>query len=112
MLSLSPIVLILVSLNLLGGVFWNYFIKYSQGFSFSQPLATFICGLCALTGTITFAKILHQGVNLSILMPIMAALGGIIAICVGVFVYGESASMPKLALLGTAIFLTILASRL
>lgn len=111
MLTLPPLVLMLVALNLTGGIFWNYFIKFSQGFSLSQPVATFICATCALTGTITFAKILHTGVNLSILMPIMAALGGLIAIGVGVFVYGESASVPKLALLGTAIGLTILASK-
>jgi quaternary ammonium compound-resistance protein SugE len=58
------------------------------------------------------ARILQSGVNLGILVPLMSAVSPLGGVLVAIMVYGEAASVPKVAALVLACGLIGLASRL
>ena len=62
-------------------------------------------------GVTLMARLLNTGVSLSLLIPLLTLGITLGAIAVGVTVYGESASLTKLVLLGLATILICLASR-
>ncbi|MEJ7933991.1 hypothetical protein WG907_06950 [Sphingobium sp. AN558] len=71
----------------------------------SHPLFTLAMAVAILIGVGLMARIAHAGVDLSALAPIIAATVPLGAIAVGIFAYGESASLAKLATLVTACIL-------
>lgn len=67
--------------------------------------AAFILSLAAM------ARLIQSGVNLGILIPLMASTIPLASVVIGIFVYGESASLPKVGLLVVACILVGVASR-
>lgn len=79
---------------------------------FSDPLWT---GICIAAGAISLwplAHLIHLGVPLSGLVPILAATVPLVTIFVGLFFYSEAASITKVAMLVVACGLVGLASSL
>lgn len=74
------------------------------GYSIAQ-LAMFGITLAAL------AQLIYRGVNLSVLIPLMSAVGPLTAIAIGILIYGEGAAPQKIALLIGACVLIGFASR-
>jgi hypothetical protein len=60
---------------------------------------TFFCAVFFLLGIGALARLTHHGVELSILIPIIAAAIPLTTVVVGIIVYGESASPLKIGLL-------------
>ena len=67
-------------------------------------LAVFAINLWAL------ARILHNGIDLGLLVPIMTAMIPVVIMLVGVFIYGEQYSLARIGLLVTACCLVAFAS--
>ena len=57
------------------------------------------CGIAFAAGLGMMARLINSGINLSVLLPFMAAVVPLCAIGVGIIFYGESASTIKIALL-------------
>lgn len=68
-------------------------------------LATYAVSLYAL------ARTLNEGMNLSLAMPVLAALVPLLSILVAVTLLGEQLSWPRMGLLGTACLMIGLAAR-
>lgn len=60
---------------------------------------------------IAMARIIRSGTGLAILIPALAATIPLLSIGIGVFIYGESASIPKVGILLIACILVGVASR-
>ena len=56
-------------------------------------------GIAFATGLGIMARLINSGINLSALLPFMAAVVPLCAIAVGIIFYGESASALKISLL-------------
>lgn len=65
----------------------------------THPLFTAAFALCFALGLGLMSRLVHAGVNLGLLIPFMSATVPLVAITVGIFVYGEAASPLKLAML-------------
>lgn len=74
-----------------------YFLPLSKGFT--NLVATFMVLTCFGISFYLFSRLIVAGVQLSVLLPASAALVPLGAIAIGVFVYGEPAPLPKIALL-------------
>lgn len=72
---------------------------------FTQPLPTLGAAIGFLIGIGLLARLIESGVNLSILIPFLAATIPLAVIVVGILFYGESASLLKVSLLVTACIL-------
>ena len=73
------------------------FLPATQGYTKFIPTA--VVGISYFVAMGLLAKLIQLGVNLSILIPFLAAGVPIVLIAVGVFVFGEPASYTKLAVL-------------
>jgi multidrug transporter EmrE-like cation transporter len=82
----------------------------TQGFT--SAAYTIGCIVCFSLSLWLIARILQSGVNLGILVPLMSAVAPLGGVLVAILVYGEHASLPKIAALVTACGLIGLASRL
>jgi multidrug transporter EmrE-like cation transporter len=58
------------------------------------------------------SRVLSTGVNLSVLVPLMSAVTPLASIAIGVLLYGEAASLPKVFALFAACALIGVAARL
>jgi multidrug transporter EmrE-like cation transporter len=70
---------------------------------------------CVVTFSLSLwliARILQSGVNLGILVPLMSAVAPLGGVAVAILIYGEHASLPKVAALVIACGLIGVASRL
>ena len=66
----------------------------------TEVVPTIGFGIAFATGLgIIMARLINSGINLSALLPFMAAVVPLCAIAVGIIFYGESASALKLSLL-------------
>ena len=72
---------------------------------FTKPLVTAACCALFVLGVGALARLSHRGVELGILIPIMAATIPLLTIVMGIVLYQESASPLKLSLLGAACML-------
>ena len=68
----------------------------------AQPLPTLGVAICFAFGIGIMARLSHIGANLSALVPLMATIIPLGAVVVGVLVYGESASLPRVGMLVAA----------
>ncbi len=85
------------------------FLPKTQGFTHFGYTITLL-GMFAITlGAL--AQLIHRGFNLSVLIPLMSAVGPLSAIVIGVLLYGESAQPQKIMLLVAACGLIGFASR-
>lgn len=69
---------------------------------FTNPFWTAACLGVYLVSLWSLAFIIHRGMPISLLIPIMSALIPLATIAVGVLVYGEAASLSRVALLCVA----------
>jgi multidrug transporter EmrE-like cation transporter len=69
---------------------------------FTEPMPTLGAALSFLVGIGLLARLIHSGVNLSALIPLLAATVPLATIAFGVLVYGESASLLKITMLVSA----------
>ena len=97
MAAISPTVLLMALVSLLAQAAGVSLLPKTQGLT--DPLFTAAFALCFALGLGLMARIVHAGVSLGLLIPFMSATVPLVAIMVGIFVYGESASPLKLALL-------------
>jgi multidrug transporter EmrE-like cation transporter len=65
----------------------------------TQPVYTIAITVCYAVGIGLLARITHAGVELGIVIPILAATIPLASIVIGIIFYGESAAPLKLALL-------------
>jgi small multidrug resistance pump len=65
----------------------------------TRPVPTLIGALGFLIGTGLMARLVNSGVNLSVLIPLNSTAVPLASIAMGVLLFGDTASVPKLALL-------------
>ena len=82
----------------------------TQGLTRSVP--TLVGALGFLIGTGLMARLVNSGVNLSVLVPLVSAAVPLASIAMGVLLFGDTPSVPKLALLLAACGLIGFASKL
>ncbi|HKT72183.1 MAG TPA: hypothetical protein VJQ47_04785 [Steroidobacteraceae bacterium] len=95
-----PLVVLMVVISIVAQVLGAALLPRTGGLT--QPGYTAACALCYVVGIGLLARVVHAGVELGIVIPILAATIPLASIAVGVFVYGESAAPLKLALLVVA----------
>jgi quaternary ammonium compound-resistance protein SugE len=79
---------------------------------FTHPSATVACVTVLVFSAWMLARLVHGGVSLGVLFPLMAAIVPLGAVVVGIVLYGEGSSFPKVAMLVIACGLVGLASRM
>ncbi len=72
---------------------------------FTQLGPAVLCCLLFSLGGAALARLAHSGVELGILVPLMATIIPLATITIGIVAFGESASPLKLTLLGAACML-------
>ena len=82
----------------------------SQGLT--RPVPTLIGALGFLIGTGLMARLVNSGVNLSVLVPLVSAAVPLASIAMGVLLFGDTPSVPKLAMLLAACGLIGFATKL
>ena len=82
----------------------------TQGFTSLIPTV----GLLVIFGLSywLFARMIHAGANLGIMIPLMSTIIPLATVAIGILLYGESASLPRIGVLATACVLVGIASRL
>ena len=66
--------------------------------------------ICFCSFSILLSRLMTAGVSLSILVPLMSALGPLSGIAIGTLAYGEVAPLGKVGMLLTACALVVLAN--
>lgn len=97
MAAVSPLIVVLVLLSALAQVVGLMIMPATKGLT--QPLPTLGLALCFAVGIGLLARISNMGVNLGLLIPFVAALVPLGAVAVGIFMYGEPASIAKIGIL-------------
>lgn len=82
----------------------------TQGFT--NPIPTVGCVSALIFSSWMTARITQQGVDIGILVPFMAAVIPLAIVFIGIFVYGEPASLQRVLVLAGACALVGIASRL
>ena len=72
--------------------------------AFTNPLWTIVCLASYFVTLWTMAFLVKQGVQLSILIPLIAGMIPLVMIAVGIIFYHEAASLPKVMLLLVSCF--------
>ena len=109
MQSISIQVLALFAGSVIGQLVALGLLPRTQGFA--NPVMTVVCLAFFVFSIWMIARLVHSGVNLSLLMPILAAVIPLGTIAIGVLVYGDNPSLGRIALLVAACGLIGLASR-
>jgi small multidrug resistance pump len=78
----------------------------------TRPVPTLVGALGFLIGTGLMARLVNNGVNLSVLVPLVSAAVPLASIAMGVLLFGDTPSVPKLALLLAACGLIGFATKL
>jgi multidrug transporter EmrE-like cation transporter len=97
MAAVSPLIVGLVLLSVISQVIGLAIMPATKGLT--QPLPTLGFVLCYALGIGILAKLSNMGVNLGLLIPFVAALVPLGAVFVGIFMYGEAASLAKIGIL-------------
>ena len=85
-----------------------FLLPMSKGATALVPTLGLTISFCIFA--ILLSRLLTAGVSLSILVPLMAALGPLSGIVIGTLAYGEAASLGKIAMLLAACGLIVLAN--
>jgi len=110
MSGISPIAIAMFGASIVLQLISLAFMPLSHGYT--KPLPTLGVIVCTNLTVYFFALLVARGVQLSVLIPISAALVPLGAIALGVLTNGESAPMLKMAILVFAAFLIGVASSL
>jgi multidrug transporter EmrE-like cation transporter len=78
----------------------------------TRPVPTLVGALGFLIGTGLMARLVNSGINLSVLVPLVSAAVPLASIAMGVLLFGDTPSVPKLALLLAACGLIGFATKL
>ena len=78
----------------------------------TRPVPTLIGALGFLIGTGLMARLVNNGVNLSVLIPLNSSAVPLASIAMGVLLFGDTPSVPKLAVLLAACGLIGFATKL
>lgn len=78
---------------------------------FTKVSITITCILLVVINSWALSRVIYNGIDLSLLIPIMSAVLPLGAIVIGVLLYGESASIMKVGTLVTACCLIGIASK-
>ena len=97
MTTLTPSIIALVATSVVCQVIGASLMPMTKGLTEIIPTLGFAIAFAIGLGIM--ARLINNGINLSALLPFMAAVVPLCAIAVGVFVYGESASTLKISLL-------------
>ena len=97
MTTLTPSIIALVATSVVCQVIGASLMPLTKGLTEIIPTLGF--GIAFAIGLGIMARLINSGINLSALLPFMAAVVPLCAIAVGVLVYGESASALKISLL-------------
>ena len=97
MATLTPSMIALVATSVICQVIGASLMPMTKGLTEILPTLGF--GIAFAIGLGIMARLINSGINLSALLPFMAAVVPLCAIAVGVLVYGESASALKISLL-------------
>jgi len=97
MATLTPSMIALVATSVICQVIGASLMPMTKGLTEILPTLGF--GIAFAIGLGIMARFINSGINLSALLPFMAAVVPLCAIAVGVLVYGESASALKISLL-------------
>nr|WP_047166063.1 hypothetical protein [Sphingomonas sp. Y57] len=106
--TLQPILLFISFLAL--QISSLFLLPMSQGFTRLWP--TIFCMAVLVASMWCLSRLLQSGVALGILMPMTAAALPLVAMVIGIFVWGESFSITKTCLLITGCVLVGFASRI
>jgi len=94
---MTPFAMFLFFLAVVLQIVMIFMLPQTRGYT--VPLPTIAC-LASINAAIFFmARLVHGGMNLSLLIPLSAAVVPLGAIAIGVFAYGESAPILKIVLL-------------
>ena len=97
MITLTPSIIALVATSVICQVIGASLMPMTKGLTEIIPTIGF--GIAFAAGLGIMARLIHSGINLSALLPFMAAVVPLCAIAVGILLYGESASALKISLL-------------
>ena len=97
MTTLTPSIIALVATSVVCQVIGASLMPMTKGLTEIIPTLGF--AIAFAIGLSIMARLINSGINLSALLPFMAAVVPLCAIAVGVLVYGESASALKISLL-------------
>ena len=97
MTTLTPSIIALVATSVVCQVIGASLMPMTKGLTEIIPTLGFAIPFAIGLGIM--ARLINSGINLSALLPFMAAVVPLCAIAVGVLVYGESASALKISLL-------------
>ena len=97
MATLTPSMIALVATSVICQVIGASLMPLTKGLTETLPTLGFAIAFALGLGIM--ARLINSGINLSALLPFMAAVVPLCAIAVGVFVYGEPASTLKISLL-------------
>lgn len=100
MIALTPNVIMLVAAAVVSQVIGLSLMPLTKGATAVLP--SLACGTAFLIGLFIMARLTASGVNLSVLLPFMAAVVPLCVIAIGILGYGETASVLKLSLLVSA----------
>lgn len=103
MAAISPTIVGLVLLSAASQILGLFIMPATKGLT--QPLPTLGFALCFAIGIGLLARISNMGVNLGLLIPIVAALVPLGAVAIGVLFLNEPASLAKI---GTLVFACVL----
>lgn len=97
MTTLTPSIIALVATSVVCQVIGASLMPMTKGLTEIIPTLGFAIAFAIGLGIM--ARLINSGINLSALLPFMAAVVPLCAIAVGVLVYGEPASALKISLL-------------
>jgi multidrug transporter EmrE-like cation transporter len=110
MAGISLTVALMVLAAITAQVFALFLLPLTRGMTELLPSLGTIVGF--LVSMVLMARIIHAGVNLSLLMPILAATVPLAGIALGMLYFGEAASLAKVAALIVACVLVGVANLL
>lgn len=100
MFSISPMALFVFIASVACQVAAVGLLPATKGFT--APLPTVASAAGIVLGIGAMARLLNMGVNLSVLVPLLSAVVPLCGVAIGILLYGDSASIVKIALLVTS----------
>lgn len=110
MKAIEPVVLVIFAVSVILQVIGLSLLPMTQGFTIIAPSVGVVVAFGIAMGLL--ARVSHSGVDLSVLIPWLAAVTPIVMIAVGIIVYRESASPLKISLLVGACIIIGFASKM
>ncbi|MGC4253047.1 MAG: hypothetical protein QM605_16675 [Sphingobium sp.] len=102
-MALSPAIIGLVLLSAALQIVGLSLLPLTRGVT--QPLPSLGVAVCYLIGLSIMARLIHAGVNLGLLIPLLSVIIPLCTVAVGIVIYGEPSSIAKISALVVACFL-------